>query len=682
MPKRIFDFARPFQVVLFAASVAAASIAQESAAEKVSGIDTSLFSEEVSPGENFYEYANQKWLESTEIPGDKSDYGIFTILNDSTQEQVRDLIEAAADSNAPLGTPAQKVGDLYNSVLDIETRNEAGIDPIKPLLDQVNAIDSAKSLAEAMGNLVRNGVYGPSVAYVGVDAKNSDAYTVYITQAGLTMPDRDYYLEDEDRYVELRDQLKTYITDMLTVVGDPNPEVSAQAVVDIETKIAESHWTKTENRDPDKTYNKKDASEVAAMLGDFRSAAFAQVAGLDQQTEFVVRQPSYLTALGKLLAEKSLDQWKSYLRFRLIDAYGDSLSESIERRHFDFHRTAIRGIAEQEPLWKRGVNVTGSLLGEVVGQLYVEKHFRPNAKKRMNELVENLKRAFAQRIETRDWMGKGTKKQALEKLELFTTKIGYPDEWKDYDKLKIVDGPLASNVIAASQFEYERDLNKLGGPIDRNEWHMTPQTINAYYNPTMNEIVFPAAILQPPFFNMAADDAVNYGGIGAVIGHELSHGFDDKGSKYDGHGNLRKWWTETDRAEFEKRAQGLVDQYSAFEPIEGNFVNGELTLGENIGDLGGLSVAYEAYRLSLEGKQAPVIDGLTGDQRFFLGWSQVWRRLYRRPELLKRLITDPHSPSEYRVNGIVRNMDAWYQAFDVDKDAPLYLAPEDRVRIW
>tara|TARA_R110002049_G_scaffold309268_1_gene519540 strand:+ start:56173 stop:58221 length:2049 start_codon:yes stop_codon:yes gene_type:complete len=682
VPKRIFDFARPFQVVLFAASVAAASIAQESAAEKVSGIDTSLFSEEVSPGENFYEYANQKWLESTEIPGDKSDYGIFTILNDSTQEQVRDLIEAAADSNAPLGTPAQKVGDLYNSVLDIETRNEAGIDPIKPLLDQVNAIDSAKSLAEAMGNLVRNGVYGPSVAYVGVDAKNSDAYTVYITQAGLTMPDRDYYLEDEDRYVELRDQLKTYITDMLTVVGDPNPEVSAQAVVDIETKIAESHWTKTENRDPDKTYNKKDASEVAAMLGDFRSAAFAQVAGLDQQTEFVVRQPSYLTALGKLLAEKSLDQWKSYLRFRLIDAYGDSLSESIERRHFDFHRTAIRGIAEQEPLWKRGVNVTGSLLGEVVGQLYVEKHFRPNAKKRMNELVENLKRAFAQRIETRDWMGKGTKKQALEKLELFTTKIGYPDEWKDYDKLKIVDGPLASNVIAASQFEYERDLNKLGGPIDRNEWHMTPQTINAYYNPTMNEIVFPAAILQPPFFNMAADDAVNYGGIGAVIGHELSHGFDDKGSKYDGHGNLRKWWTETDRAEFEKRAQGLVDQYSAFEPIEGNFVNGELTLGENIGDLGGLSVAYEAYRLSLEGKQAPVIDGLTGDQRFFLGWSQVWRRLYRRPELLKRLITDPHSPSEYRVNGIVRNMDAWYQAFDVDKDAPLYLAPEDRVRIW
>ena len=384
-----------------------------------------------------------------------------------------------------------------------------------------------------------------------VDAKDSDSYTVYVTQSGLTMPDRDYYLEDDQRYVTLREQVKTYMADMLQAVGDDNPQQSAATIFDIEHKIAEAHWTKTENRDPEKTYNKMDAAEVAAMLGDFKSSAFAKAAGLDKQSELVVRQPSYLDALGKLLSEKSIDDWKSYLRFHLIDTYADNLSETLERRHFDFHRTAISGISEQEPLWKRGVNLTGGLLGEVVGQLYVEKHFSPTAKKRMNVLVENLKRAFAQRIESRDWMGEGTKKQALEKLSLFTTKIGYPDEWKDYEKLEITAGPLASNVMAALQFEHNRDLAKLGGPIDRNEWHMTPQTINAYYNPTMNEIVFPAAILQPPFFNMAADDAVNYGGIGAVIGHELSHGFDDKGSKFDGHGNLRKWWTETDRAEFE-----------------------------------------------------------------------------------------------------------------------------------
>jgi endothelin-converting enzyme/putative endopeptidase len=366
----------------------------------------------------------------------------------------------------------------------------------------------------------------------------------------------------------------------------------------------------------------------------------------------------------------------------VIDSYASSLSEDLEKRHFEFHGKAVSGTDEQQPLWKRAVDATGAALGEVVGQLYVEKHFTPQAKARMNELVENLKVAFAQRIESREWMGEGTKKQALAKLGKFTTKIGYPDEWKDYTKLTITDTSPATNMIAAAEFEFERDLAKLGGPIDHNEWHMTPQTINAYYNPTMNEIVFPAAILQPPFFNMAADDAVNYGGIGAVIGHELSHGFDDKGSKYDGDGNLRNWWTPTDREEFEKRASGLVKQYSEFRPFEDMTVNGELTLGENIGDLGGLAVSYAAYRLSLDGQQPPVIDGLTGDQRFFLGWSQIWRRLYREQELRKRLITDPHSPSEFRVNGIVRNMDQWYEAFGIDKDDPLYIAPEDRIRIW
>ena len=652
---------------------------------KTSGIDQSLFSDKVEPGENFYEYANQKWLELTEIPSDKADYGIFTILNDQTREQVRDLVEEAASTSNPTGSAAQKVGDLYHSVTDVQARNQAGIAPVEDLLAKIDAVRSKEDLADVLGLLARNGVYGPFASYVSVDAKASDQYTVYITQAGLTLPDRDYYIKDDDRYVELRDKLKRYIADMLGRVEVGQVTVDGQAVAgvfEIERQIAEAHWTKTENRDPEKTYNAVTADELAEQLGEFDWETFAKSAGLSSQDKFVVRQPSYLDAFASLFDETKIAAWKSYLSFHLMDGYASSLTEELEKRSFDFHGTAVSGITEQEPMWKRGVNTTSSALGELVGQVYVERHFTPEAKERMNELVDNLKAAFARRIDSRDWMGEGTKKQALIKLSQFTTKIGYPDQWKDYSKLQIDRGNLAANMIASANFEYQRDLDKLGGPIDRNEWHMTPQTINAYYNPTMNEIVFPAAILQPPFFNMAADDAVNYGAIGAVIGHELSHGFDDKGSKYDGKGNLRSWWTPDDRNEFERRAEILADQYSEFEPVEGNFLNGDLTLGENIGDLGGLSVAYEAYQLSLDGKEAPVIDGLTGDQRFFLGWSQIWRRLYRPQELLKRLVTDPHSPSEYRVNGIVRNMDAWYDAFDVKPSDPLYLAPEERVRIW
>ncbi|WP_345687992.1 M13 family metallopeptidase [Novipirellula caenicola] len=651
------------------------------ATSAVSGIDKSLFSESVSPGENFYKYANQKWLETTQIPGDKSDYGIFTILNDQTREQVRELIEESAAKKSSKGSAAQKIGDLYRSVTDMQSRNEAGISPIEPLVATIDSATSKAELAKVLGSLSRNGVYGPFASFVGVDAKKSDQYTVYVTQAGLTLPDRDYYLEDVPRYVELREQLKVYIRDLLSQFGEVS-DADVENVYKIEHAIAQAQWTKTENRDPDKTYNAMTAAELAKKFGSFDWTAYAKATGLQKQDKYVVRQPSYIDAFATQFVETDLAAWKAYLKFRLLDAYASELTESLEQRHFDFHYTAISGITEQEPLWKRAVNTTSSVLGELVGQVYVERHFKPEAKERMNELVENLKQAFAKRIESRDWMSEGTKKQAIEKLGLFTTKIGYPDQWKDYSKLSIDPDSLASNIIASANFEHERDLQKLGGPIDRDEWHMTPQTINAYYNPTMNEIVFPAAILQPPFFNMAADDAVNYGAIGAVIGHELSHGFDDKGSKYDGHGNLRMWWTPSDREEFERRAAILSKQYSEFEPVEGNFVNGDLTLGENIGDLGGLSLAYEAYQLSLDGKEAPVIDGLTGDQRFFLGWSQIWRRLYREQELLKRLITDPHSPSEYRVNGIVRNMDAWYKAFDVKPSDPLYLPPEERVRIW
>ncbi len=654
----------------------------DGAGGKQSGVDLSNFSDSITPGDNFYLYVNEVWLEETEIPSDKSDYGIFTVLDDRTREQVRELIESAAESSAEPGTAAQKVGDLYRSVTDVETRNEAGIDPLKPLLEKIAAAESHADLAAVMAELTRAGVYGPFAPYVSVDARDSERYTVYLTQAGLTMPDRDYYLDDEERYRELREKLVAYIADMLGRVGHDAPKRAARKVFEIETAIAAGHWTKTENRDPVRTYNRQPADEVAGALAGLDWKAFASAAGIDGRDAFVVRQPSFMKQLGELYGETSIGAWKDYLTFRLVDAYASGLSESLERRHFDFHATALTGITDQEPMWKRAVSVTGSVLGELVGQLYVREHFAPEAKRRMNELVENLRRAFAKRIESLDWMGEGTKRQAAEKLTKITTKIGYPDRWKDYEPLTIEVQPLAANMLASARFEYQRDLDKLDGPIDRDEWHMTPQTINAYYNPTMNEIVFPAAILQPPFFNLAADDAVNYGAIGAVIGHELSHAFDDKGSKYDGKGNLRDWWTPNDRKEFERRAQGLVEQFGQYHPVDDQTINGELTLGENIGDLGGLSVAYQAYQISLDGKPAPVIDGFAGDQRFFLGWSQIWKRLYRDQELRRRLIVDPHSPSEYRVNGIIRNMDAWYDAFEIPADAELYLQPDKRVRIW
>ncbi|MEM1226132.1 MAG: M13 family metallopeptidase [Planctomycetota bacterium] len=673
-------------LAIFAASVfsfAVLSAQAETATEpKISGIDQSLFSPSVLPGTNFYLYANEKWLNETPIPADKSNYGIFTVLDDATRTQVRSLIEAAAAEDAAPGAPAQKVGDMYASVLDVERRDGLGLQPIDDLRVIVDSIETKDDLSAALGQLVLSGVYGPLAPYIGVDAKDSGSYTVYLTQSGLTLPDRDYYLDDEQRYVELRATLLGYVTDLLTELGMDDPSSMASKVVAMETTIAAIQWSKTKNRDPVKTYNRLTAGDVNQMVDGLDLVPMFAAAGLDDQDSFVVRQPSYADSLDALIENFDIASWKAYLNFHVLDSYASALSQDLERRHFEFHGQSVSGTDEQQPMWKRAVDATGSVLGEVVGQLYVEKHFAPKAKRRMTELVENLKTAFADRIQSRDWMGEGTKKQALQKLSKFHTKIGYPDEWKDYSSLTITADSPATNLIAAARFEYDRDLNRLGGPIDRNEWHMTPQTINAYYNPTMNEIVFPAAILQPPFFNLAADDAVNYGGIGAVIGHELSHGFDDKGSKYDGDGNLRNWWTPTDRQEFEERASGLVDQYDSFRPFEDMAVNGQLTLGENIGDLGGLGVSFAAYRLSLGDASAPVIDDLSGDQRFFLGWAQIWRRLYREQELRKRLITDPHSPSEYRVNGIVRNMDAWYDAFGIEASDPLYVAPEDRIRIW
>lgn len=649
----------------------------------VSGIELKNISKTISPGKDFYEYVNENWLKSTEIPADRSNYGSFSLLEDETKAAIRTLIEAAAaDKNAAPGSDAQKVGDFYRSLTNLELREKLGTQPIQGLLDEIAAVKSVAELSKVAGSLQRKGVVGVMAGYISPDARKSDQYTVYLTQAGITLPDRDYYLSDEPRFAEIRKGLQVYMQDMLGAFKHPKSAEAAEQLLALEKKIAAIQWARVENRDPVKTYNKVNQEELAGQMSNFAMKAYLEVLGVSKQYEFIVRQPSFIEGVNKLLVEIPLDTWKDYYTFRVIDAYGMDLTEALEKRHFQFHETLLSGVEEQKPLWKKGVEACDRVLGEIVGKLYVDKHFPPRAKERMKELVDNLKGAFAQRIDGLEWMSPVTKKQAHEKLSKFTTKIGYPDVWKDYSKLVIKADDLVGNYMRAAEVEFQRDVDRLGGPIDRTEWGMTPQTINAYYNPVMNEIVFPAAILQPPFFNLDADDAVNYGGIGGVIGHEISHGFDDKGSEYDGDGNLRKWWSIEDREEFERRAQQLTDQYDAYKPFEDMSVNGKLTLGENIGDLGGMACAYAAYRLSLGGKEAPVIDGLTGDQRFFLGWGQIWRRLYREPELRKRLITDPHSPSQYRANGIVSNMDAFYKAFEIKPTDPMYIAPEKRVRIW
>lgn len=669
--------------VSLAAAIGLTTTAAVAQTDLQSGIDTSNFSDSVAPGTDFYEYINEGWLKKHPLPGDESNYGVFTMLNDQTQEAVREMILQAAEAeDRPEGSDAQKVGDFYTSYIDIESRDKRGAKPLQPLLDQIRQANDKAKLAELMAQLSRQGISQPIGYYVSPDARDSSSYTVYFSQHGTTLPDRDYYLEDDAMYQQVRDVFPDYIVKLLSAVGYEEPEAAAKRILALETKLAKAQWTKVENRDPIKTYNKVTNDELGETLKHLQFEKFTTITDVDRIDQYVVRQPSFFNAVNTLFDQESLETWQAYMAFHVADSMAPVLSAEIEKIHFDFHSTVISGVGEQQPMWKRGVEATGGTLGELVGKLYVDRHFTPKAKQRMNELVENLKAAFAQRIDQLEWMTPPTKRQAHEKLSKFTTKIGYPDKWKDYSKLEIKPDQLFENVMRAAEVEHAREVDKLGGPIDRTEWHMTPQTINAYYNPVMNEIVFPAAILQPPFFNMEADDAVNYGGIGSVIGHELSHGFDDKGSKYDGDGNLRNWWNENDRSEFEKRSQGLVEQFGQYKPFEDMSVNGELTLGENIGDLGGLSVAYTAYQMSLDGKKAPVIDGLTGDQRLFIGWAQVWPRHYREPELRRRLVVDPHSPSRYRVNGIVSNMDPFYKAFDIKPGDKMFIPADQRVKIW
>ncbi len=648
-----------------------------------SGILLDDFDPAIPPHEDFYLHVNGKWLDRTEIPPDQSNYGIFTVLQENSQKALRELVEQMAqrDDLEP-GSDEQKIGDFYKAFMDTERLEQLGLQPLKPYLDEIAAVKDRDDLVQLMVANDQRGVANPFGMFVSPDARDSQRYAVYVSQSGTSMPDRDYYLKDDERYQAIRQAFQKYVTDLLAAAEISDSEAIAKRILDLETRMAEVQWTRVENRDPIKTYNKLTKEEVAGLMPDFPWSQFVDQAELGSQPAFIVRQPSYLEGFNKLFAEVPLDVWKEYFTFRLIDAYASVLSSQFDALHFDFYQKTLSGVAEPKPRWRRAVEAIDGVMGELLGKIYVREYFKPEAKARMEGLVENLKKAFEVRIQNLDWMSPATKHEALGKLAKISTKIGYPDKWKDYERLEIRPDELVQNLMRAAAFEHHRALEKLEGPVDRTEWHMTPQTVNAYYNPLGNEIVFPAAILQPPFFNLEADDAVNYGAIGAVIGHELSHAFDDKGSRFDGDGNLRNWWSQEDREAFEARGKLLVEQYSAYKPIDGIPLNGELTLGENIGDLGGVNVALTAYRLSLGDREAPVLDGLTGEQRFFLGYAQIWRRKYRDEELRRRLLTDPHSPSQYRVIGIVSNIDAFYDAFNVQPGHKMYLPPEKRVRIW
>ncbi|WP_043317721.1 M13 family metallopeptidase [Microbulbifer sp. HZ11] len=656
------------------------STEQASTTALSSGIDLSAMDTSVRPQDDFYSYVNGNWIKNTEIPADKSRWGGFSILRDKATEEVKALImEAGEHANS---AAAKQIGDLYNSYMNEELIEEKGLKAIEGELAKVDAIQSHKDLGDFFAYADTVGYSTPFSAGIWQDLKEVENYITVIWQGGLGLPDRDYYFDDSEKGQKLQQAYRDYLIKMQKIAGLDNPEENAESIFQLEKNLAEHHRTRVENRDPDKYYNKLSVAELQALLPAIDLESYLSKAHLEKAESFMVGQPDYLEAANQVIADTDLATWKRYLKLKVLSAAAPYLHREIAQTDFDFYSTTIRGVQQMEPRWKRAVQFVNGSVGELVGQRYVEKYFPPEAKARMVKLVDNLKAAYKESIESLTWMSEETKKEALTKLANFTTKIGYPDKWRDYSALQVDADDLVGNAIAATLFETMHERDKLGKPLDRGEWGMSPQTVNAYYNPAMNEIVFPAAILQPPFFNMNADDAVNYGGIGGVIGHEIGHGFDDKGSKFDGRGYLNNWWTDSDLKNFEHLTGKLVAQYNGFEPLEGEHVNGELTLGENIGDLSGLGIAYKAYKMSLDGKEAPVIDGFTGDQRVFLGWAQVWRSKMRDEALSERLKTDPHSPAEYRVQGVLPNIEAFYSAFDVKEGDGMYLPEEERVVIW
>jgi putative endopeptidase len=646
------------------------------------GVDTTGFDRSVRPQDDFFAFVNGGWLKRTQIPADRTSTGTFLALRDESQAALRAIIDSvSAAQNAP-GTTGQKVGDLYRSYMDTARIEQLGVTPIRGDLDRIAAVTSREQYPQLFAALRRIGVASPFAFGVGQDQGNSSRYAVSISQAGLGLPDRDYYLVDNERNTAIRNAYVQYLETLLRLSGTADAAGAARRVLAFETSLARIQWDRTRNRDRNATYNPTSVADLQARTPGFRWSTYLTTAGLPSIDSVIVRQPDYLNAVDALLASTPVEDVKTYLTARVLDPAAAYLSRDFREARFAFRGRVLSGQEQERPRWQLGVNAVEGVLGEAVGSIYVERHFSPESKARMEELVANLMAAYREAIDELEWMSPATKAEAQAKLANFTVKIAYPDKWRDYSALEMRPDDLLGNVRRATAFEYADMIGRLGKPVDRTEWGMTPQTVNAYYNPVNNEIVFPAAILQPPFFNLSADDAVNYGAIGAVIGHEISHGFDDQGRKSDGQGNLRDWWTAQDAAAFEQRANMLVEQYSAFEPIPGARVNGRLTLGENIGDVSGVAIAYRAYKKSLEGRQAPVIEGFTGDQRFFLGFAQVWRSMAREEALRQQLLTDPHSPGMYRTNGVLANVPAFYEAFNVRPGDRMYLPPERRVKIW
>jgi predicted metalloendopeptidase len=647
-----------------------------------SGILLENLQRDLHPGDDFYRYVNGTWLATHPVPADRADNGTFSDLQDRVREQLRALIEGAASApDEAAGSDARKVGDFYRAFLDADRAEELGLTPLRQELERIAALADAGDLPELIAHLVQIRV-AVLPAFVAIDAKDATRYIAQVRQGGLGLPDRDYYLSEEARFSAIRAAYREHVAKMLALAELREPEARAQEILALETDLAQAQWSKVESRDRDKTYNRYEIRALDALTPGFSWGPFLAATGLAKSPGVVVAQPSFFTAWAARLAATPVETLRAYLHWHLLRAHAPLLSRAFDEESFAFYGKVLDGVTEQKPRWKRAVEATGRSLGEVVGRLYVEQHFPPAAKARMQALVRNLLDAYGASIRELDWMSEATKRRALEKLAKFTVKIGYPDEWEDYGALRVAPDDSVGNEMRAAQFAFQKQVARLGGPIDRTVWGMPPHTVNAYYNASQNEIVFPAAILQPPFFDMRAEDAVNYGAIGAVIGHEIGHGFDDQGSKFDGDGNLTSWWTPEDRQKFEALTEHLIAQYDGFEALPGQHVNGAFTIGENIGDLGGLSIAHQAYHRSLGDRPAPELDGFTADQRLFIGWAQVWCRNYTEQNLAQRLKTDPHAPSEFRCNGVVRNIAAWYDAFGVKPGDALYLPPEQRVKIW
>ena len=648
------------------------------------GVDLSQQDPDTKPGDDFFRFANGKWLDEFTLPADRSNYGSFSVLGDRSDERVNTIIEDLSAAEPAADTIEQKISDYYLSYMNTEVLDERGIGPLRERLAQLAAIDSRDALIEALGRSQLDATASPFGWYVGADRRDPDRHQLVLSLGGIGLPDRDYYLLDTEQYVSVRSEYVAHIERMLGFAGIENAVGKAKTVLALETRFAENLWPRADRRNRDLTFNPMTDAEFKAAYPNMDWDAYWSAAGITEIEDLNISFPSAMAPIIALVDSVAIEDWVSYMSYQHISSLASVLSQEIDNENFHFYSTVLNGVPEQRQRWERGVERVGSLnsLGEAVGQIYVQKHFPEAAKQQMQGLVENLRTALDTSIASLDWMGEETKNEARLKLESFRPKIAYPDEWRDLSSIEISRDDLFANARSLREFNYADEIGRLGKPTNREEWGMTPQTVNAYYNSSFNEIVFPAGILQPPFFDPAADMAVNYGGIGAVIGHEMGHGFDDQGSKSDSLGVQRNWWTNDDRVNFEKLTTALAAQYDQFEPVPGYFVDGNFTLGENIGDVGGLSLAYRAYKLSLGGEEAPVIDGLTGDQRFFLSWAQVWQRKYREDALIQRLTSDPHSPSEFRVNGVVRNFDEWYEAFDVQPEDALYLAPEDRVRIW